>query len=130
MQEAELNNMFLLIKTKKEEKKTKNEENKGKNGENKGKSAENKRKNTENKREMNVRLNTCRTFRRPSPSGRTKFCTRTALTTIFGLFVLLFGFLLAFGHYSLQKTTTSTRHVEGHIPTYLTAGLVGICLFT
>ena len=61
----------------------------------------------------------------PSGNGRLACCTSTrTLLTFFACFHLLDGLLIAVGHYSLQRTTTSLKHVEHHIPNYLTATMV------
>ena len=61
----------------------------------------------------------------PSGNGRLACCTSTrTLLTFFACFHILDGLLIAVGHYSLQRTTTSLKHVEHHIPNYLTATMV------
>ena len=50
-------------------------------------------------------------------------CSKTS-AIFFAFLLFLDGALLAVGHYSLQKTTTSLEHVQHHIPNYVTAAMV------
>lgn len=88
-----------------------------------------------NNRESNVETkpsNTCHVDSTASSGKKPTCCSSFTLLVFSALFTLLDGLLLAVGHYSLQRITTSLKHVEYHIPNYLTAtmmvltGLLGI----
>lgn len=82
-----------------------------------------------NNRESNVETkpsNTCHVDSTASSGKKPTCCSSFTLLVFSALFTLLDGLLLAVGHYSLQRITTSLKHVEYHIPNYLTATMVSL----
>lgn len=85
------------------------------------------KENSNSETKHSSRRNTCYpesiTSRRKDEGFCSACCSKTS-AIFFAFLLFLDGALLAVGHYSLQKTTTSLEHVQHHIPNYVTAAMV------
>ena len=85
-------------------------------------------KQKKNKEDSNAKTkhskNTC--YVESSFDGRAKKlrCSSPAFLIFSVITLFIDGLLIAVGRYSIQRTTSSVKHVQQHIPSYLSASMV------